>query len=169
MKNLKLTVILFLSLIIAVSCSVSYSFTGASISPLVKTYSIYDFPNRARLVNPTLSDYFIEELRTKFNRQTSLDYARTGGDLEFEGNITAYDIMPISVQSDEDASENRLTIRMSVKFTNNSDPDQDFDAEFSAYSDFDSDLLISDVEDTLIEEIIEQIIDDIFNKSVANW
>lgn len=152
-----------------VGCTIKYSFTGASISPMVKTYTVYDFPNRARLVNPTLSDYFSEQLRDKFTRQTSLGYTNDGGDLEFEGSITDYDVKPISVTGDDIAAQNRLTIKIKVKFTNNNDPDSDFETEFSAYADFNSEIIISDVEDTLVEQIVKQIIDDVFNKSVANW
>lgn len=158
-----------ISLFVFTQCSVSYSFTGASISPMVKTYTVYDFPNRARLVNPLLSDYVNEQLREKFNRQTSLDYANSGGDLEFEGSITGYDIKPIAVQKDDVAAENRLTIQIKVKFTNNNDHDQDFDQSFSAYYDFSSDLNLSDIEDEAVDDILTKIIDDIFNKSVANW
>ncbi|HKM93908.1 MAG TPA: LPS assembly lipoprotein LptE [Prolixibacteraceae bacterium] len=152
-----------------VGCTIKYSFTGASISPMVKTYTVYDFPNRARLVNPTLSDYFAEQLRDKFTRQTSLGYTNDGGDLEFEGSISDYDVKPISVTGDDIAAQNRLTIKIKVKFTNNNDPDSDFETEFSAYADFNSEMIISDVEDTLVEQIVKQIIDDVFNKSVANW
>ncbi|MDO8928694.1 MAG: hypothetical protein Q7W54_06875, partial [Bacteroidota bacterium] len=42
------------------ACKVSYSFTGASIAPNVKTFSVYYFPNRARLVNPNLSQLFTD-------------------------------------------------------------------------------------------------------------
>ncbi len=150
-------------------CKVSYSFTGASISPDVKSFSVYNFPNRARLVNPTLSDYLAEQMRDKFTRQTSLDYLPDGGDLEFEGSIEGYDVNPIAVRSDDQASQNRLTVRVKVIFTNNNDHEQDFENEFSAYADFSSELILSDVEDTLIEEIVEQIVEDVFNKSVANW
>lgn len=164
--------VLFISLgfiFLVQGCTISYSFTGASISPDVKTFSVYNFPNRARLVNPTLSDYIPEQLRDKFTRQTSLAYLPNGGDLEFEGTITGYDVKPISVKSDDQASENRLTVTIKVKFTNNKEHEQDFESDFSAYADFSSDLILSDVEDTLIEEIMSQIIEDIFNKSVANW
>lgn len=160
--------IIFLLTFVAVSCTVSYSFTGASISPNVKTYTIYDFVDRVRQ-NPTLSDYVTEQLKDKFTRQTSLSYANDGGDLEFEGTITGYDVKPISVQSGDVAAQNRLTVKMSVKFTNNKDHDQDFDTDFSAYADFNSDNNLSDVEDDLVQEIVKQIISDIFNKSVANW
>ena len=142
-----------------VGCTIKYSFTGASISPMVKTYTVYDFPNRARLVNPTLSDYFAEQLRDKFTRQTSLGYTNDGGDLEFEGSISDYDVKPISVTGDDIAAQNRLTIKIKVKFTNNNDSDSDFETEFSAYADFNSEMIISDVEDTLVEQTVKQIID----------
>lgn len=167
MKQKKLITLLLLFVLGA--CSIKYSFTGASISPLVKTYTIYDFPNRARMINPTLSDYFVEQLRDKFTRQTSLDYKKDGGDLEFEGTISSYDIQPISVQEGDIATQNRLTIRVSVTFRNNQDIEQNFESEFSAYDDFSSEYNISDVEDELVETIVNQIIDDIYNKSVANW
>lgn len=169
MKMLKLRNIIigFILAIITVSCTVSYSFTGASTANF-KSYTVYDFADRMR-VNPTLSDYFAEELKDKFTRQTSLDYLDEGGDLEFEGAIVGYDVKPISLQTNDVASQNRLTIRIKVQFTNNKDHDLDFDTEFSAYSDFESDENLSDVEETLVEEIIGEIIDDIFNKSVANW
>ena len=38
-------------------CKVTYSFSGASISPLVKTLSVQYFQNRAPLVQPGLSQY----------------------------------------------------------------------------------------------------------------
>jgi hypothetical protein len=168
MKFQKL-IILIATLSLLAACTIKYSFTGASISPMVKTYTVYDFTNRAQLVNPTLTDYMAEKLRDKFTRQTSLNYLNDGGDLEFEGTITAYDVKPISVRTGDIASENRLTIKINVKYTNNLDPDGDFETEFSAYANFSSNMLLSDVEDELIEIITTQIVDDIFNQSVANW
>lgn len=169
MKHIIRIAFFSLILILLDSCSISYSFTGASVSPDVKSYTIYNFTNRSRLVNPTLTDYFVEQLRDKFTRQTSLDYKNDGGDLEFEGSITGYDVTPISIKSNDTAAQNRLTIKINVKFTNNKNHEQDFETEFSYYSDFDSTVILSDVEDTLVEEIVKKIIEDVFNKSVANW
>lgn len=169
MRNIVRTTLIFLILILLESCTINYSFTGASVSPDVKSYTIYNFSNRARLVNPTLTDYFVEQLRDKFTRQTSLDYKNEGGDLEFEGSVTGYDVTPISIKSNDTAAQNRLTIKINVKFTNNKNHEQDFETEFSYYSDFDSNVILSDVEDVLVEEIVKKIIEDVFNKSVANW
>jgi hypothetical protein len=168
-KALRSGILSALFLLVAVGCTIKYSFTGASVSPDVKSYTIYSFPNRAKLINPSLSDYVVEQLRDKFTRQTSLNYQTEGGDLEFEGTITGYDVQPMAIKSDDQAASNRLTVKITVKFTNNKNHEQDFETEFSAYSDFSSDYILSDVEDGLVEEIMKQIIDDIFNKSVANW
>ncbi len=154
---------------IAPSCKVSYSFTGANLSPEVKTFAVYYFPNRARLVNPTLSQNFTEKLREKLQRQTSLNEMSENGDIEFEGQITGYDFRPMAVQKDDMSSQTRLTITLKLKYTNHKVPDDDFEKNFSAYEDFDSSLPISSVEDELTEAIIEKLTEDIFNATIANW
>lgn len=151
------------------SCTMSYSFTGANISPAVKTFSVYYFPNRARLINPTLSQSFTEELREKLTRQTSLNELAENGDLEFEGQITGYDFRPMSIQKDDLSAQTRLTVTMKLKYTNHKEPEKDFEQSFSAFEDFDSNLPISSVEDELTAAIIEKLTEDIFNSTIADW
>ncbi len=151
------------------SCKVSYTFTGASIAADVKTFSVYYFPNRARLVNPTLSSDLTEQLKEKLLRQTSLREEEENGDLVFEGQITNYEVRPISVQKEDMAAQNRLTISVRLKYTNNRDHEQDFDRTFSAYEDFPSNLNLSDVESSIVPDILEKLLDDIFNATIANW
>ena len=154
---------------VAPSCRINYSFTGANISPAVKTYSVYYFPNRARLVNPTLSQSFTEALREKLQRQTSLNELAEDGDLIFEGQVTGYEVRPMSIQKDDMAALNRLTVTVRVKYTNNINPDQSLEQTFSAYEDFDSTSSLSDVEDGLVPDIITKLTEDIFNATLANW
>jgi len=151
------------------SCKVSYSFTGANLSPAVKTYTVYYFPNRARLINPTLSQVYTEDLRDKLRRQTSLNEMSEDGDLEFEGQIVGYEIRPVSIQKDDIAAQNRLTITIKLKYTNNKNPEENFDKTFSGYEDFDSSLSISDIEEELSLIIVKKINEDIFNATIANW
>ena len=79
------------------ACKISYSFTGASIAPNVKTFSVYYFPNRARLVNPNLSQQLTEGLQDKLIKQTSLNQISESGDLEFTGQITDYEVRPMNM------------------------------------------------------------------------
>ena len=151
------------------SCSIKYSFTGTSIAPDIKTFTVNDFPNKAPLYIPTLSQTFTEMLKDKILNQTNLQHTNKNGDLNFEGSITGYRIVPISVQSNETASANRLTITIKVKYSNNKDHKQDFERNFSNYADFDSSQDINDIEQALIEEILDKITDDIYNNTLANW
>jgi len=166
-------VILSLSVVLT-GCKIGYSFTGASISPAVKSVFIDYFNNRARVINPTLSQNFTEAMKDKFVNETGLSMAREQGDLEFSGEITGYDVKPLSIQQSgttgkDFASMNRLTITVKVVFTNNKDHAQDFNSSFSAYYDWESSQTLSAVESTAVGVIVPQLIDDIFNKSVANW
>lgn len=158
-----------LSTTIFTACKVSYSFTGASIAPNVKTFSVYYFPNRARLVNPNLSQQFTDGLQEKLIRQTSLNQITESGDLEFSGQITDYDVKPMNIQEGDLAAQNRLTITIKLKFVNNKDHEQDWDKSFTAYEDFDSNQSLSAIEESLVPEIIKKLTDDIFNASIANW
>ena len=160
-------------LFLATGCKISYSLSGASISPEVKTVFIDYFRNRSRVINPTLSQTFTEAMKDKFVNETGLSLNTDQGDLEFSGEVTGYDVRPLSVQKSETgrdfASMNRLTITVKVIFVNNKEHDQDFNTSFSAYFDWDSSKPVNQVENEAVKVITDQLIEDIFNKSVANW
>jgi hypothetical protein len=161
-----------LTSVVFTACKITYSFTGASIAPNVKTFSVYYFPNRAKLVNPNLSQQLTQGqdgLENKLIKQTSLNQIKENGDLEFSGQITEYDVKPMNISTGDLAAQNRLTISIKVKFTNNKDHEQDWEKTFTEYEDFDSNRSLSDAEDALVTEIIKKLADDIFNASVANW
>ncbi len=148
---------------------VKYSFTGASISPDVKTVSIDYFQNLASNVNPSLSSKFTEALKDRFITQTSLNVVREYGDLQFSGQIVGYAISPIAIQANETAAKNRLTISVRVKFENSKDKTFNFEKTFSQFDDFNSDQDFASVEADKVEVIITKLIDEIFINSVANW
>lgn len=151
------------------SCKVNYSFSGASISPEVKTITVKFFTKTASLGPASLSQTFTEKLKDKFISQTTLGLVDKNGDLTFEGSITNYNVAPISIQTNEIAAQNRLTIVVNVKFTNLKDEKQNFESTFSRYADYGSSQNLATVENQLITEINDQLVDDIFNKAVINW
>jgi hypothetical protein len=160
---------LFLMTIMVVSGCGVYSFTGASISPEVRTISIDYFPNHASMVQPTLSQRFTEALRDKFTHETNLDLVESGGDLNLEGEITGYGVMPEAIQTNQQAALNRLTITVKVRFSNKYNESQNYESTFSRFQDYDSRRNLADVENDLIDQINQQLVEDIFNKSVVNW
>ncbi|MBO7495808.1 MAG: LptE family protein [Salinivirgaceae bacterium] len=162
--------ILFISIVfLAAGCTISYSFTGASIPPDAKTVYVADFRNMAPLVNPSLANELTEALKDKFVGQTSLKLGDENSDLYFEGTITSYGTQPVAIKSGDVASQNRLTINVKVKFVNNKDKTANFDTSFSRYEDYDSQNSLTDVEDELVKAIVESLVDDIFTKAVVNW
>ncbi|MFO7828158.1 MAG: LptE family protein [Bacteroidales bacterium] len=165
----RLAVFIFMIVFATNSCTVSYSLTGASIAPQAKTISVQHFSSRAPLAMANIGQYITDELKDKFQSQTSLKLVNGEGHLNFEGEITKYDTRPTAIVGDETASQNRLSVTVHVKFTNEIEPEYNFDSDFTRYADYDSNLDLTAVEQQLVEEIIEQLIDDIFNKSVVNW
>ena len=162
---------LFLIIVIIIlnGCKVSYSFSGASISPKVKTFSVQYFQNRAPLVQPGLSQYITDALIDKCRAQTNLKFINGIGDVNFEGEISDYNTRPLTVAADARAAMNRFTMSVKVKFTNSVEPELSFDQVFSRYEDYDSNLDLSQVEKELSDKIVEMIIEDIFNKAFVNW
>ena len=154
---------------IIAGCKISYSFSGASISPEVKTFSVQYFQNRASLVQPGLSQLITNTLIDKCKSQTNLTYLNGIGDANFEGEVTDYNTKPYTVAADARAASNRFTITVKVKFTNVIDPEYSFDQTFSRYEDYDSNLDLSQVEGELSEKIVEAIVEDIFNQAFVNW
>lgn len=151
------------------SCRVKYTFSGASISPLAKTFSVQYFQNRAQLVQPGLSQNLTDALIDKCKSQTSLKYTTSAGDVNFEGEISDYNTRPYSVAADAQAATNRFTISVKVKYTNAIDPDLSFEQTFSRYEDYSSNQDLSSVEQDLSEKIIEMLVEDIFNQAFVNW
>ena len=168
MRKLVASLLLLTSCLAITGCGV-YSFTGASISPEIKTISIASFPNQASLVQPSLSQVFTEKLKDKFVSQTNLTQINSSGDISFEGYISDYNSQPTAIQGNEQAALNRLTITVKVKFINTKDEKQNFESSFSRFADYDSKQNLSTVESQLISEICTQLVDDIFNKAMINW
>ena len=159
-------------LLLSAGCgmTVKYSLSGASIPPDAKTFSVAYFPNNAPMVAPILSSTLTDALREKFANQTRLIQVDEGGDFAFEGEITNYTSSTASVSaSSETAMLNRLTITVSVRFTNVIVEADSFNKTFSAFADYPSTQLLTEVEGELIPQIVDQLVTDIFQASAANW
>ena len=154
---------------VIVTCWIS-SFTGTSIQNDVNTITINYFEDKALKVNPSLSNDLTEALRTRFRRTTRLEQVDLDGDLEITGMVTGYNVAATAITAQEVAAQNRLTVTVSVSFTNRKHPEDDFENQtFSAYADYDSTNSLDAVESTLCAEIIDKLIENIFNATVAQW
>lgn len=153
------------------ACSISYKFNGAALDyDIYKTISISQFPIRAALVYPPLQQTFENQITDMITRQTRLRVVDSNNtDLRLEGEITGYTLSPQAVNEDAYASRTRLTITVRVKYIDNKNEAQGVDQTFSAYRDFSSNELLTDVQDELCTQISKELADLIFNATIGNW
>lgn len=151
------------------SC-VSYTFNGSALNYNVyRTVNIGEFPIRAALVYPPLQQTFENRLLDVVTRQTRLQEVDGPADLELTGEITGYSLSPQAVGEDAYATQTRLTITVRIKYTDHKNDANNIDQSFSAYRDFDSSELLTDVQDELCQEISNDLVDLIFNATFGNW
>ncbi|MBC7743699.1 MAG: LptE family protein [Flavobacterium sp.] len=163
-----LIAILFSLQVLQQSCS--YKLSGASIPPDMKTISVDFFENNSSLVVPYLSQSFTEELKNRIRNQTRLGVIRADADANLQGRISDYSIRPVAVQGNERAGLNRLSITVSVKYTNVLKPEQSFEQSFTRFQDIDLNAgALQTQESRLIPLINRQLSEDIFNRAFANW
>ena len=174
--TLKTFNIFFFIILLNFSCGV-YSFTGASISPEIKTVSIETYFNNSPLGPSNMSILFTEKLKDYFQKNTSLVLVESDGDLQLEGAIDDFSTSPVAPTADGGKNSQyftgltRLTIRVSSTYFNTRDDQFNYENKsFSFYKDFDqNNEELSSNEQEFMDEIFDQIILDIFNSSVANW
>jgi hypothetical protein len=151
-------------------CPVKYNLSGGRQFADSVTVSVMPFVNSAPLAKATITQTFADALRDALQK-TTLKMVPKDGDLNYEGTITGYNITPVSIQAggDNNASYNRLTITVNVKYTDAVDEKLNFDAPFSRYADYPSTQNLSSVEDQLIKDITDQIVQDVLNRSINAW
>ena len=152
------------------ACRISYTFNGSAIDYNVyRTIHVAEFPIRAALVYPPLQQMFENELLNYIDNNTRLQTTDGASDLQLEGEITGYNLSPQAVTEDALASQTRLTITVRVKYIDNKDDNKGVDQTFSAYRDFPSSEMLTDVQDQLCEEISKELVELIFNATLGNW
>lgn len=174
--NLK-KIISYLLISITLNACGIYSFTGASISPEVKTISFQNFFNNSPLGPSNMSVLFNEKIKDYFERNTSLTLVEEGGDLEIEGTIEDFSLSPVAPTAEGGRNSQyftgltRLTVRVNATYFNNIDDQFNYENKsFSFFKDFNQNTEeLSSNEQEFLDEIFDQIILDIFNASVANW
>jgi Lipopolysaccharide-assembly len=159
---------LLLTLLLS-ACGVNYSFSGGSVPKGAKTLSVQVFDARAPLCTPRTAQLLTETVRDLLQAQTPLNLVRNDGDLQYEGAVVGYDVQPVAIQAAETAALNRLTISVSVHYTNKLDPKASGDINASRFADYSSTQDLSTVEAQLVENISKQLAQDIFDKSLGNW
>ena len=169
MRQPGLLILLIALTIVSSSCKVNYSFSGANTGAL-STVSVQYFQDRSNLAPVNLAQTFTDELRDFIQRQTKLTMINGVAEANFEGEVRVYDGQkPVAISGDDQASLNRFTIAVNIKYTNAKDPKLNFEQTFTQYQDYDSRKSFQEVESELSGEIVKLIVEDIFNRAFVNW
>ncbi|WP_291104808.1 MULTISPECIES: LptE family protein [unclassified Flavobacterium] len=150
------------------SCSV-YNFTGTGKID-AKTFQVNFFQNNAELIEPGIDRTFTLALQDILQNQTNLNLVKSGADLTYEGEIVDYRISPMTATANQQASQNRLTIRVNVRFTNKNKETDNFEKTFDFYYDYPATQQLTGYTlNSAIKVIFERITQDVFNESLAKW
>ncbi len=175
MINKYILKIFFFSLILILS-----SCSGASLFKLnggtidytqIKTLSIQPILNDAGQGPPTITINATEKLREFYLRNTRLGLVQSGGDMQLEGRIVGYQVIPVAPQGGSQvATIQRLEIKIEMNYYNIVNEDQSFDKKiYTQFEDFEQSQTLSQVEEQLVEIILNRIVFDIFNDTAGNW
>jgi len=166
---MKKTLFFILLAILLSACQVRMTFSGATISPEIKTFSVSLFKNNASLINPLLAQTLTEKLKDKITSRTRLKMVNYGGDLHFEGEVTQYSLQPAAIQSNETAQLTQLTISIVVRCINKVDESKNYEERFTRFQQFPSNQNFSSVESQLVDVITDELVEDIYKKTFINW
>jgi len=169
LKLYKLAVVSYLVLLTSYILSSCYSFKDVSIPPEVKTVKVNYIDNRARIVNPQLSQRLTDKLRQKIVNQTRL--SQTNSDdahYDISGQITDYYVTTSGI-SNQQAASNRLNVTVHLIFKNRLDDKKNFEADLTRNFDYSASKSLSAAEAELTDLIVQNMTDEIFNRIFSNW
>lgn len=147
-----------------------YTFRGYNIDNTgVESFYVGNFKLIASNAPATITQTFSEALKDKISRESRLKYTDENPHLEFNGSIQGFNVVAVAPQPGERTAFNRLTITVSVDYTNHLDPKDKWTRSFSHFEDFDAAENLSAVQEDLITVIFNQVLEDIFNQAFNNW
>jgi hypothetical protein len=161
--------IFYLLLLVGIQGCKVYSFDGISIPPEINTFYVNNFENRAPNAPVAVDFQFTEALRNKIRTESKLKQKDTDPDVQFEGEITRYDVTAEAPQEGNTVFLNKLEISVQVRYTNNRDEKEKYDRTFSFFQTFPGDQDLQSVQQKLNSDIFKQITDKIFNETFTAW
>ena len=170
--NYKVIILIIFSFFIE-GCG-NYSFTGASIPEGTESFQVNFFENEAgnsmgSIFEPGLDRDFTIALQNILQNQTNLQLLSSDADLIYEGEIKEYRVSPMTSTSNLQASQNRLSVGINVRFINLKKEEDNFERKFSFYFDYPAETQLLNVKSEAHDLIFERITQDIFNASLAKW
>lgn len=147
-------------------------YSTKDVSPIpedIKTFSIQQFENKARYVNPQLAPNLTEAVRQKVIGLTKLRQVTNDiGDYDISGYVSDYSVTTSGVQNQQSVS-NRLNVSFHLIFKNSHDATKNFEADLTSSYDFSAFQTLQQVEQDLNDKILKNVSDAVFNRIFSNW
>ena len=124
-------------------------------------------PNTPISYSATLSEAVKDGIQngTKLKLGTRVEDAQ----IEIEGTVTSYTIIPIALQEGDNASQNRLTVSVKFEFYINAPEEEQMSLVSTRFFDYPANTDLGTVESQFLEEVNTQIVQDVINKLLSNW
>jgi len=148
-----------------------YSFTGASVPEHLQTIAIPLTEDMAASPIATLDEQLTELLVQRFVGQTrlTLEPSEPEADAVLATRIDRYSNTPSAVSGDETATLSRITISVSVTYTDQREQRELLQRSFSGFEDFDPIGEGLEGELTAAATALQNIADDVFTAATSNW
>jgi len=151
-------------------CTV-YSFSGASIPSNLETISVPIVPNNTSSPVNRLGADLTDLLTDRFVDRTRLSLTTddAGADALLRARIQRYTNEPTGVSGDERATTNQVTIRVQVRYVDQTKDEELLNQTFSGAANYNPVEAGLDGERQAAQNALENVADDIFSTATSNW
>ncbi|HUI29047.1 MAG TPA: LptE family protein [Candidatus Acidoferrales bacterium] len=147
----------------------AYSFRGASLPPGVHSVAVQVFDDNSGFGDPNLRTNLTNQLTQKLITDNTLRVTNmSNADAAIIGAVTSVNTQPSAVSGNQQVSEWRITVNVSIKFENLKTQKNIWTKDFSNYGDYDPSAGPSN-RDLGLNEAENKLTDDILLAVVTNW
>lgn len=136
-----------------------------------KTFTVKTLENRAPNAPTSYAVTLSEKIKdgVQNNTRLSLNPNLGKGEVNIEGTISSYTVMPIALQEGDNAAKNRLTVTVNFTIFVTKPEEEEMTLTSTRFVDYDAKTDLAAVESTLLEEVTTQVVQDVINKLLSNW
>jgi hypothetical protein len=150
--------------------SCNYSFKGASPPEGIKTIFIPNIRDESGFGLPNLGEQITALLKNKFINDNTLEYAeKTHADGMVDCLVKSVIDEALVVTGNEQVSKRKVTIKVSVDFSNLKKQKNIWKKDFSNWGEYDSSTGGFSKRDEGVASAIDKLTDDILLEVISNW
>lgn len=170
LQTKKIILFLFAVIFLYSLTSCNYSFKGASPPEGIKTIYIPSIRDESGFGLPNLGEEITTLLKSKFINDNTLEYAeKTQADGMLDCVIRSVTDEALVVTGNEQVSRRKVTITVSVEFTNLKKQKSIWKKDFSNWGEYDSSTGGFSKRDEGVKSAEDKITDDILLEVISNW